>query len=194
VDHRAERISRGNHASHYEHDAPRPATTHDIAFYERSSLARQAWEGLRSPASPAWSGQAEQTRLTLSDYSQVPSTESHDARTGSCSRPEAWCGRAARRIAISSISFVSSTSSVSPPESRRHSVWTSTLGTAVRLLYRAEPRAFVVSTLASIGEPLFFPGVLITLRFALHGSTMTSTIVHLTPAATPAGPRWQDWC
>lgn len=62
-----------------------------------------------------------------------------------------------------------------------------TLGAAVRLLYRAQPRAFVVSTLASIGEPLFFPAVLITLRFALQGITTVGATVHLTPAATLAG-------
>jgi ATP-binding cassette, subfamily B, bacterial len=62
-----------------------------------------------------------------------------------------------------------------------------TLWAAIRLLYRAQPRAFVISTVASIGEPLFFPLLLITLRFALQGITTTGASVRLTPAATIAG-------
>src|SRR5258708_6954669 len=62
-----------------------------------------------------------------------------------------------------------------------------TLGAAVRLLYRCNPRAFVVSTVASIGEPLFFPALLITLRFTLGGISSTGGTVRLSSAATLAG-------
>src|SRR5262249_3507785 len=62
-----------------------------------------------------------------------------------------------------------------------------TLRAAVHLLYRSQPRAFVVSTLASIGEPLFFPAVLLVLRFTLQGITTTNAEVHLSRAATLAG-------
>lgn len=73
------------------------------------------------------------------------------------------------------------------PASTRHPAWIATLAAAVRLLYRAQPRAFILSTLASIGEPLFFPAVLIALRFALQGITTSGPTVHLTPVATLAG-------
>ncbi|HEV2236282.1 MAG TPA: hypothetical protein VGR57_06430, partial [Ktedonobacterales bacterium] len=62
-----------------------------------------------------------------------------------------------------------------------------TLWAAIHLIYHAEPRAFVISTIASIGEPLFFPAVLLTLRFALQGVSTAGGAVRLTPAATLAG-------
>jgi ATP-binding cassette, subfamily B, bacterial len=62
-----------------------------------------------------------------------------------------------------------------------------TLWASIGLIYRAEPRAFVISTVASIGEPLFFPAVLLTLRIALQGVSTSGGIVRLTPAATLAG-------
>jgi ABC-type multidrug transport system fused ATPase/permease subunit len=62
-----------------------------------------------------------------------------------------------------------------------------TLWAAITLIYRAEPRAFIVSTVASIGEPLFFPAVLLTLHVALQGISTTGGVVRLTPAATLAG-------
>ena len=88
---------------------------------------------------------------------------------------------------MSSISPESTISPTASPESKRRPAWIRTLGSAVRLLYQAQPRAFILSTLASIGEPLFFPAVLITLRFALQGITTTGETVQLTPAATLAG-------
>ena len=77
--------------------------------------------------------------------------------------------------------------STAAPASTRHPAWIATLAAAVRLLYRAQPRAFILSTLASIGEPLFFPAVLIALRCALQGITTSGPTVHLTPVATLAG-------
>ena len=62
-----------------------------------------------------------------------------------------------------------------------------TLRAALRLLYRSQPRAFVVSTVASLGEPLFFPALLLVLRFTLQGITTTGGTVHLSPTATLAG-------
>jgi ABC-type multidrug transport system fused ATPase/permease subunit len=62
-----------------------------------------------------------------------------------------------------------------------------TLWASIRLIYHAEPRAFVISTIASIGEPLFFPAVLLTLHIALQGVSTSGGAVRLTPAATLAG-------
>jgi ATP-binding cassette, subfamily B, bacterial len=62
-----------------------------------------------------------------------------------------------------------------------------TLWASISLVYHAEPRAFVISTIASIGEPLFFPAVLLALRVALQGITTTGGAIRLSPAATVAG-------
>src|SRR5215211_2471791 len=60
-----------------------------------------------------------------------------------------------------------------------------TLRATISLLYRSHPRAFVVSAIASLAEPLFFPAFILLLQRLLQhitaGGTMqiTSTVVQL---------------
>lgn len=62
-----------------------------------------------------------------------------------------------------------------------------TLGATIHLLYRSQPRAFVVSAIASLGEPLFFPAVLLVLHFTLQGITTVGGTVRLSPMVPIAG-------
>ena len=62
-----------------------------------------------------------------------------------------------------------------------------TLGATIHLLYRCQPRAFVVSAIASLGEPLFFPAVLLVLHFTLQGNTTVGGTVRLSPTLPIAG-------
>src|SRR5260370_42067240 len=64
-----------------------------------------------------------------------------------------------------------------------------TLRPTLRLLYRSHPRAFVVSALASLPEPLFFPLFLLVLHGFLQAITVPTGRVQLTPSAevAPAG-------
>jgi ATP-binding cassette subfamily B protein len=62
-----------------------------------------------------------------------------------------------------------------------------TLRATLRLLYRSNPRAFVVSAIASLPEPLFYPLFLLVLHQLLLGITGPAGQVQLTPAAVAAG-------
>lgn len=62
-----------------------------------------------------------------------------------------------------------------------------TLRATLQLLYRSHPRAFVVSALASLPEPLFFPAFLLVLHQMLQGITEPAGRVQLTPAAEASG-------
>jgi ATP-binding cassette, subfamily B, bacterial len=62
-----------------------------------------------------------------------------------------------------------------------------TLRATLQLLYRSNPRAFVVSALASLPEPLFFPAFLLVLHQMLQQITGPAGQVQLTPAAEASG-------
>src|SRR5258708_28321332 len=62
-----------------------------------------------------------------------------------------------------------------------------TLRATLQLLYRSNPRAFVVSALASLPEPLFFPAFLLVLHQMLQAITGPAGQVQLTLAAEVAG-------
>jgi ATP-binding cassette subfamily B protein len=62
-----------------------------------------------------------------------------------------------------------------------------TVRETLRLLYRSHPRAFVVSAIASLPEPLFFPAFLLVLHQLLQEITGPAGRVQLTPAAEAAG-------
>jgi ABC-type multidrug transport system fused ATPase/permease subunit len=62
-----------------------------------------------------------------------------------------------------------------------------TLFATIALLYRVNPRAFLVSAVASLGEPLFFPALLLALHTALAGVSVTDQGVQVTPAVALAG-------
>ncbi|MDQ6735788.1 MAG: ABC transporter ATP-binding protein/permease [Nitrospirota bacterium] len=63
----------------------------------------------------------------------------------------------------------------------------SAVGATVRLLYSSHPRAFVISAIASLAEPLFFPAVLLVLHQMLQAITGPGGTVHLTGDVTSAG-------
>ncbi|HEX9067332.1 MAG TPA: ABC transporter ATP-binding protein [Ktedonobacterales bacterium] len=62
-----------------------------------------------------------------------------------------------------------------------------TLFATVALLYRINPRAFLVSALGSLGEPLFFPAVLLALRVALQGVSGSGGGIHIDSSVRIAG-------
>jgi ATP-binding cassette, subfamily B, bacterial len=62
-----------------------------------------------------------------------------------------------------------------------------TLQATLRLLYRSNPRAFVISAIASLPEPLFYPLFLLVLHQLLQGITGPDGQVQLSPAALAAG-------
>src|SRR5262245_53065452 len=61
-----------------------------------------------------------------------------------------------------------------------------TLRATIRLLYRSHPRAFVVSAVASLAEPLFFPAFILLLQRLLLQITVGGT-VQVTPAVVQLG-------
>src|SRR5260370_38103286 len=61
-----------------------------------------------------------------------------------------------------------------------------TLRATLRLLYRSNPRAFVVSAIASLPEPLFFPALLLVLHQMLQAITGPDGRVQLSPTAVAA--------
>src|SRR5919108_269245 len=61
-----------------------------------------------------------------------------------------------------------------------------TLRATIRLLYRSHPRAFVVSAVASLAEPLFFPAFILLLQRLLLQITAGGT-VHVTPTVIQLG-------
>jgi len=63
----------------------------------------------------------------------------------------------------------------------------SAVGATVRLLYSSHPRAFVISAMASLTEPLFFPAVLIVLHQMLQDITGPGGTVHFTGAVASTG-------
>src|SRR5438552_10379121 len=63
----------------------------------------------------------------------------------------------------------------------------SALAATVRLLYASHPRAFVVSAIASLAEPLFFPAFLVVLHQMLQDITGPEGTVHFTGAVASAG-------
>src|SRR5207237_10902084 len=56
----------------------------------------------------------------------------------------------------------------------------------IRLLYHSHPRAFVVSAVASLAEPLFFPAFILLLQQLLQQITAGGT-VHVTPTVVRLG-------
>src|SRR5690349_3252430 len=56
----------------------------------------------------------------------------------------------------------------------------------IRLLYHSHPRAFVVSAVASLPEPLFFPAFILLLQQLLQQITAGGT-VHITPTVIRLG-------
>ena len=62
-----------------------------------------------------------------------------------------------------------------------------TLFATIALLYRVNPRAFLVTAIASLGEPLFFPAVLLALRVALQGVSASGNGVRVDPSVAVAG-------
>src|SRR5260370_41492445 len=62
-----------------------------------------------------------------------------------------------------------------------------TLRETLQLLYRGHPRAFVVSAIASLPEPLFFPALLLVLHQMLQAITGPNGRVQLSPTAVAAG-------
>lgn len=61
-----------------------------------------------------------------------------------------------------------------------------TLRSTIRLLYRSHPRAFLVSAVASLAEPLFFPAFILLLQRLLQEITAGGT-VQLTPTVVQLG-------
>jgi ATP-binding cassette, subfamily B, bacterial len=61
-----------------------------------------------------------------------------------------------------------------------------TLRATIRLLYRCHPRAFLVSAVASLAEPLFFPAFLLLLQRLLQ-QLSTGGVVQVTPAVVRLG-------
>src|SRR5437867_6550598 len=64
--------------------------------------------------------------------------------------------------------------------------WLATLRATIRLLYHSHPRAFVVSAVASLAEPLFFPAFILLLQQLLQQITAGGT-VHVTPTVVRLG-------
>jgi ATP-binding cassette subfamily B protein len=61
-----------------------------------------------------------------------------------------------------------------------------TLRATIRLLYRCHPRAFLVSAVGSLAEPLFFPAFLLLLQQLLQ-QLSTGGVVQVTPAVVRLG-------
>jgi ATP-binding cassette, subfamily B, bacterial len=61
------------------------------------------------------------------------------------------------------------------------------LQTTLRLLYRSHPRAFVISAIASLAEPLFYPALLLLLQQLFERLTGTDGSVQFTAEITPIG-------
>jgi ATP-binding cassette subfamily B protein len=61
-----------------------------------------------------------------------------------------------------------------------------TLRATISLLYRSHPRAFVVSTIASLAEPLFFPAFILLLQRLLQHITAGGTM-QITPTVVQLG-------
>src|SRR5919201_1781396 len=61
-----------------------------------------------------------------------------------------------------------------------------TLRATIRLLYRSHPRAFVVSAVASLAEPLFFPAFILLLQRLLQQITAGGTM-QITPSVVQLG-------
>ncbi len=64
--------------------------------------------------------------------------------------------------------------------------WLATLRATIRLLYRCHPRAFLVSAVASLAEPLFFPAFILLLQRLLQQITAGGT-VQVTPTVIQLG-------
>jgi ATP-binding cassette, subfamily B, bacterial len=62
-----------------------------------------------------------------------------------------------------------------------------TLRETLQLLYRSNPRAFVVSAIASLPEPLFFPALLLVLHQMLQAITGPNGRVQVSPTAVATG-------
>src|SRR5712692_192023 len=63
----------------------------------------------------------------------------------------------------------------------------SNLRATVRLLYQSHPRAFVISAIASLAEPLFFPALLLILHQLLQAMTGQGGGVRFTGGVASAG-------
>src|SRR5438105_144386 len=63
----------------------------------------------------------------------------------------------------------------------------STLRATVLLLYQSHPRAFTVSAVASLAEPLFFPALLLILHQLLQAMTGPGGGVQFTGGVASAG-------
>lgn len=64
--------------------------------------------------------------------------------------------------------------------------WLATLRATISLLYRSHPRAFVVSAVASLAEPLFFPAFILLLQRLLQHITAGDTM-QITPTVVQLG-------
>src|SRR6266496_6851607 len=64
--------------------------------------------------------------------------------------------------------------------------WLATLRATIRLLYRCHPRAFLVSAVASLAEPLFFPAFILLLQRLLQHITAGGTM-QITPTVVQLG-------
>ena len=64
--------------------------------------------------------------------------------------------------------------------------WLATLRATIRLLYRCHPRAFLVTAVASLAEPLFFPAFILLLQRLLQQITAGGT-VQVTPTVIQLG-------
>src|SRR6266540_4282843 len=64
--------------------------------------------------------------------------------------------------------------------------WLATLRATISLLYRSHPRAFVVSAVASLAEPLFFPAFILLLQRLLQHITAGGTM-QITPTVVQLG-------
>jgi ATP-binding cassette subfamily B protein len=87
---------------------------------------------------------------------------------------------------MSSSSTASTVSTASSASKRLPARLATVLATA-RLLYRSHPRAFVISALASLTEPLFYPAFLLLLQRLLQQIVSAGGRVQLTPAVELIG-------
>src|SRR5215472_13677907 len=70
-----------------------------------------------------------------------------------------------------------------PPLRQRLAVGFATLRATVGWLYRSNPRAFLITAIGSLPEPLFFPAVLLTLHAFLQALSTPNGRVALSPGA-----------
>jgi hypothetical protein len=71
-------------------------------------------------------------------------------------------------------------------EQTKHSWW-QTLRATLALVYRSQPRAFVISAIASLTEPLFYPALLLLLQRLVTHIVGPGGAIQVTPTVEAAG-------